>query len=245
MKTAERHQLKTNEVAEQVKRAYDWGSGHGSTLAWAVGGLLALVLVVAGIAGWRSRSVDQAGAALAEARTTAEAPVTPPPEPGTPPGPAQAGSYPTEQARSEAAIKQYLAVVAAYPSTVAGKTARFEAAVLLNSLGRAKEAEEQFREVSRDAGVYGRMARLALAELQVSAGSYDEAIATYRDLASRKDGELPVDALLVQLARVYELAGKKAEAIQTFERVVTEFPDSVYVADARRAAEGLKVRAAS
>ncbi len=245
MKTTERHQLKTNEVAEQVKRAYDWSSVHGSTLAWAIGALVTIVLVVAGIAGWRGRSLDRAGAALAEAMTIAEAPVQPPPEPGTPPRPAQPGSYPTPEARSEAAIKKFLEVGAAYPSTVAGRTARYEAGVLLNALGRRKEAEVQFREVSQDSGVYGRMSRLALAELQVSAGAYDDAINTYRDLAARKDGDLPVDALLVQLARVYELAGKNAEAIQTFERVLAEFPDSAYAAEARRAADGLKARAAS
>jgi TolA-binding protein len=81
---------------------------------------------------------------------------------------------------------------------------------------------------------------MALAELQVRGGQYDEAIETYRDVAARKDGDLPVDAVLIQLARVYQLAGKRAEALQTYQRVMSEFPESTYQADARRAAESLK-----
>jgi outer membrane protein assembly factor BamD (BamD/ComL family) len=44
----------------------------------------------------------------------------------------------------------------------------------------------------------------------------------------------------MQLGRAYALAGRKAEALQTFSRIVDEFPQSLYAADARREADALR-----
>ncbi len=45
---------------------------------------------------------------------------------------------------------------------------------------------------------------------------------------------LPVDGILVQLARTYLKAGKVSDARATFKRVTDEFPNSIYVAEARQ-----------
>ena len=39
----------------------------------------------------------------------------------------------------------------------------------------------------------------------------------------------------MQLARAYSAAGKQADARQTFKRIVDEFPQSPYAAEAKRA----------
>ena len=56
----------------------------------------------------------------------------------------------------------------------------------------------------------------------------------------RKDGPLPVDGILMQLGRTYLVAGKRADAQQTFNRLVEEFPESPYTSDARRELENLR-----
>jgi TolA-binding protein len=84
------------------------------------------------------------------------------------------------------------------------------------------------------------MARLGLAEAQVRAGQYDAAITTFKDLAQRKDGPLPVDGILMQLGRTYLEAGKKADAQQTFNRIVEEYPESPFTGDARKEIDSLK-----
>ena len=81
---------------------------------------------------------------------------------------------------------------------------------------------------------YGSVARLGLAETLASEGKFDQAIKEYSDLAAQRDGALPVDVVLVQLARTYAKAGKAADARATFKRVVDEFPNSVYVTEARQ-----------
>jgi outer membrane protein assembly factor BamD (BamD/ComL family) len=83
-------------------------------------------------------------------------------------------------------------------------------------------------------GVYGQTARLGEAEAQAHAGQYDAAIDTFKELAQRKDGPLPVDGILMELGRTYRDAGKRTEAQQTFNRLVAEYPDSTFTADAKR-----------
>jgi TolA-binding protein len=84
------------------------------------------------------------------------------------------------------------------------------------------------------------MARLGLAEAQARSGQYDAAITAFKDLAQRKDGPLPVDGILMQLGRTYLEAGKKADAQQTFNRIVEEYPESPFTGDARKEIDTLK-----
>jgi outer membrane protein assembly factor BamD (BamD/ComL family) len=84
------------------------------------------------------------------------------------------------------------------------------------------------------------MARLGLAEAQARNGQYDQAINAFKELAQRKDGPLPVDAILMQLGRTYLEAGKRADAQQAFNRIVEEFPDSPFNGDAKRELDNLK-----
>jgi TolA-binding protein len=130
----------------------------------------------------------------------------------------------------------------AYPSTDAGLYARYQEGVTYMTLGNPTQAAAAYQQViDRDGnGIYGQMARLGLAESQARSGQYDPAIKTFQEMAQRKDGPLPVDGILMQLARTYLDAGKRAEAQQTFNRIVEEFPDSPYNGDAKRELDNLK-----
>jgi len=83
-------------------------------------------------------------------------------------------------------------------------------------------------------GLYAEMARMGMAETQAAAGQYDKAIAVYKDLSARKDGDLPVDGVLMQLGKAYARAGKPAEARQAYQRILDEFPQSPYASLATR-----------
>ena len=51
--------------------------------------------------------------------------------------------------------------------------------------------------------------------------------------AAQRDGVVPVDSVLMELARAYVKAGKPTEARAAFKRVVDEFPESTHVTEAR------------
>ena len=131
----------------------------------------------------------------------------------------------------------------AYPSTDAGVTARFRAAATLADLGRYDEAAQRYREVIDKAGrssIYARTAKLGLADSQAAQGKYDDAIATLKELTTDPNAQLPLDGILMQLGRTATQGGKTDEATRAYTRIVNEFPQSLYVTEARQKIAELK-----
>jgi TolA-binding protein len=240
MKRTERHHLKENEFAEWLLGAKTWYEANSKTVGYVgIAVLLALVAVMGTLA-YRQMTGGRAASALAEALAVAEAPVLPPApaEAGKPPV-QRPGTYPTDRARLEAALPKLLAVADAYPASDAGIMARYRAAAALVAIGRTQEGVQRYKEVvEKGKGAYQAMARMGIAEAQMMAGQYDQAIASFKEVEALKPEDVPVDGVLMQIARAYKLAGKSDDAKKTFNRVASEFPQSPYAAAARREAEG-------
>jgi len=236
MKRAERHHLKENELqtfARDLRGRYEGRQKETVTMLTVVG----IVAVVAiGFFAWRERVQTRAAAMLADAVAVKDARIGPP-------GTAEQGlRFNNERERAQAALTKFKAAADAYPSTDAGLFARFQEGSTFMGLGNPSQAAASFQQVIDKAGnsVYGQTARLGLAEAQAAQGQYDQAINAFKDLAQRKDGPLPIDGILMQLGRTYLVAGKRADAQQTFNRLVEEFPDSPFSGDARRELDTLK-----
>jgi predicted negative regulator of RcsB-dependent stress response len=247
MRTSERHHLKDNELALAVGHAQQWLADNRASVTTAA---VAIVLVgggVLGYLGWRQSVDSRAAALLAEAMVVDEAQVAPPlPPAGTTNDPnalggQQPGTYPTLQAKLEAALPRFLAAADAYPGHPAGQTARLHAAETLARLGRTDEAIRQYDMlVGGGNALLARAARLGRASVQLRAGQYDPAIATLKELADQKDGPLPSDALLMELARAYVMAGRIDDARKTLAQVVEQHAESPYVTDAKAEIAKLK-----
>ena len=247
MKPTQRHELKHNEVASTLQETYAKLEQNRKPLLLAVTTLIVVGLAWAGYGWYSAQRNAKAGTLLAEALVVAESQVVPPvaPAPGQPAPPQAPNTFTTEKARLEAAVPKFLAAADAYPKTPAGIYARFEAATGLAGLGKTDEARTHFQAIvdADRRGLYGRMARLGLAELDVKAERYDQAIATLRELSLDARGDLPIDAILVQLADAYVAAGKTTEAQQALSRVTTEFATSPYATDAKERLDALKAGA--
>ena len=239
MKTKERHHLKDNELRNFAVQAGLTLSGRRKETTTLVVAVVIVGALAAGYLGWREHVQTKAHGLLAQAMAVQDARVGPPPAPGTPAG----GLYfPTERERSQAALTKLKVAADAYPSTDAGIYARYQEGATSLALGSTPGVIAAYEQVVKEAGdgFYGQMARLGLAEAQARAGQYDTAINTFKELAQRKDGPLPVDGILMQLGRTYLEAGKKADAQQTFNRLVEEYPESPFAGDARKQIETLK-----
>jgi predicted negative regulator of RcsB-dependent stress response len=239
MKRTERHHLKENELVNLATRTRDAIDARRRGVGLIAVAAITVLAAVLGYFVWQSRAEGRAGALLADAVVVSEARVGPPPAPGAP---ATGLSFPTERERNEAAVAKFKVVADQYPSADAGLFARYREAAMQMRLGNTTEAAAAYQQVIDGAGdrLYGQMARLGLAEAQAREGQYDSAIDTFKTLAERTDGPLPVDGILMQLGRTYLDAGKSTEAQQTFNRVVEEFPESPFSGDARRELESLK-----
>ncbi len=238
MKRTERHHLKENEFAEWLLGAKHWYEANSKTVGY-IGIAVALALAaVMGTMAYRQMNQGKASSALAAALAVAEAPVLPPApaEAGKPPV-QRPGTYPTDRARLEAALPKLLEVADAYPDSDAGIMARYRAAAALVAVGRTQDGTARYKEVvDKGKGAYQVMARLGIAEAHLMAGQFDQAIASFKEVEALKSDDVPVDGVLMQLARAYQLAGKSDDAKKAFKRVVDEFPQSPYAPAARREA---------
>src|SRR5258705_8846426 len=106
MKSTERHKLKENEFARTVARTREVIQTRGRDVATIVVVLLVAIALAGGYAWWRQSRNAKANALLAEALAAEEAPVVPlaAPAPGSPLPVQQPGTFPTEEAKLEAAL---------------------------------------------------------------------------------------------------------------------------------------------
>ena len=244
MRRKERHHLKVNPLAVFISGVQDVFVQRRRTLG------IGLVIVMVGLISvgaysfWLGQESDRAGSLLAAAMAIKNAEVLPPPD--SPIEDQDSGdweqppnTYPSEDARRKALLPRLLATADEYPSTPQGITARFQAATTLVSLGRFQEAEAQYQMViGVDAGpLYGQMARLGLAESHLLSGDHAEAILLFEGATGTTDSPVPVDAVLMRLGLAYQLAGQDSDALAAYTRVVEEFPQSLYVTEARRESE--------
>jgi TolA-binding protein len=234
MKCSERHRLKENELTHALAGASERIQENRRMISLA-GGIILLALVVGGgYWAWTTRSENRAQMLLGDALVIAQSPIQEA-KPGAKPEP---GTYSTIQARAEAAVAKFTEVFNAYPSTDAGIAARYHAAGALAMLGRHAEAATRYQEVVDRAGAntfYGRVGQLGVIEANTQAKQYDRAITAAQALVNNTaDDAMPRDALLLELGRVQAAAGKKAEAKQTLDKVIAEFPESPYVEEAKK-----------
>jgi len=234
MKKQERHHLKQNEFVLGVAKVTGWYQENKDRATMIAGIVVLGVVIAGGYFWWQKRSAEQAGELIGVAMTIYQAPIIPPSS--VPGAVQQAGSYPSEKARYEAALKAFQDVANTYGSSASGIAARYHAAETLFSLGRLNEAHQEYQTVIDKGGssIYASMAKLGLASTMLAEGQSDQAIKAYQDLAAVRDGAVPVDGVLMQLAKAYEKTGKKAEARTTYKRVVDEFPESPYAQSARQ-----------
>lgn len=238
MKATERHKLKENELAHTVARTREIVEQRRNEVTMIAIAVIAVTVVVGGYFAWRASRDAKAEALLASALTIAEAPVfaPPPPAPGSPPPVQPPGSFRTERERLEASIAPLQRAADTFANSDAGITARYRLAATLAELGRFSEAEQRFQEVIQKTGskdIYHHTARLGAGEAQLAQGKGDAAVETFKQIAADANSSLPVDGVLMQLGRAAVAAGKKDEATRAFTRVVDEFPQSLYAAEAK------------
>ena len=248
MKTTERRHLKENELVHSIESAREFLETRQRSIAGAVVGLVVVALAVVGFMVYRNQTQSRGSQLLADAMVAMNARVVPTGTTGEENLPAGAtlgatGTFSTEEAKLKAALPKLKAAADAFPDSASGITARYHMDGALATLGRRDEAIKEYDEVQRRSGassLYGRMARLGKADTQAHSGQLDAAIATWKEMTTGNTDDLPVDAILIELARAYVQKGNTEEAKKTFTQIVDQHPNSPYLAEARSELENLK-----
>ena len=244
MRREERHHLKENPLARALTRTQALLLDRGRALATA--GIIVVVAAAAagGYVLWQQQRASQAGELLADALIVLQSPIAQPPEAGDAEADAAVweqppGTYPDNPTRLEAALEVLQAVADAYPGLRAGVAARYEAAAVLVELDRLDAAAAAYTAVldAADDPLHTSVARLGLAETRILDGDAAGAVELLQAASLEPEGTIPLDAILMRLGHAYELDGQGGAALDTFTRVIDEFPLSVYAAEARRKAD--------
>ena len=220
-----RQDLKRNELVETVGKTVDYVTGHRRGVTEIVAVVAGLAAIVAGFFMYRAWLERSTGRTLSEALAIMETPLAS----------EQSGAAKTFASAAERRTQseKLLRQAASHGSTASGRAAQ----VILAAGGSEKPAESV--DVFEKAARQSRSETAAAAEIdaarQLAAdGKANEAIERLKRAIESPASAAPKDALLFALAGIYEQTGAAADARATYQRLITDYPNSPYRADARQ-----------
>lgn len=163
-----KEQLQHDAFTDNVEVALGYVTGHRQMVVrWSIIGVV--VLVIAGLGAWyfqHQKAVRQE--ALRKALEVAEAQVTTQPN-------AYAKTFPTQQAKDQAAMKALADVASRYSGSDEGRAAQYYLASFQADNGKYSEAENNFKQVADSSSSFTSLGKVALAQLYAGEGKTGEA----------------------------------------------------------------------
>ncbi|MGE5567588.1 MAG: tetratricopeptide repeat protein [Rhodospirillales bacterium] len=210
-----RKELKQDKFALEVERTVEYVSEHRKSLIrYGVSGAAVLVLVI----GFLAYSRHQQGArheALSAALEIQQAAIGAPPNEFI-------RSYPTEQARNEAAKKAFGELAADYSGSDEAIISEYYLGTITASEGKTAEAEKWLKSVVNSGNAnYASLAKLALAQIYKAEGKLGEGEALLRSLIDKPTDFVSKEQATIELADLIA-SSKPAEARKLLEPLRTE-----------------------
>ena len=227
-----RKEIKRDEVMETMNRGVLFVRDHARTLILAAVAMVAVILVVLGVAFYLDSREASASEALSAAIEVSEAEINPD-------GPAPDADNPVfadadqRRDRAEALFRE---VYEDYGSTEAGAVAASYLGRYAAEKGDAEAAREYWQaalEKSEDDAL-GAQVQLNLVNLDLAAGNREAVLERLEEMLAAPSSVMPEDMVLFKIAEVREEMGRSEEALAAYRRIVDEFPASPYVQPARQ-----------
>ncbi len=224
-----RKELKRNDLVETVGRTMGYVTSHRKGVSEGVAIAVGAALLVGGFFLVKTYREGRAGRELSAGLAALDAPLAA--EPGASSAPL---SFPTAAARDEAAA-EHLRNAASYGGTTPGRAASVILAAKGGGGGGKGTAAESFERAARDGHFeVATAAEIDAARLLASQGKTTEAVERLKRAVESPEASIPKDALLFALAQIYESSGASADARSVYQRIVNDYPNSPYRADARQ-----------
>jgi tetratricopeptide (TPR) repeat protein len=220
-----RKDLKRNDLADSVGRTVEYVTSHRGRVAKAVAVAAGVALITAGFFLVKAYRESRAGKELSAGLAALQAPLA-----SDPGASAAIQTYPTAPARDQAADEHFRRA-ASHGGTAPGRAA---SVILAARVEKPSAALETFARAARDSRAeIAAAAQIDAAKLLASQGKTAEAIERLKRAVESPEATVPKDALLFALAQIYEGSGAAADARATYQRIVSDYPNSPYRADAR------------
>ena len=225
MRAETRHQLKQDAFSRvtigAAEKTAHWSVEHRNTLAVAAIAVVVIVAVVAG--GWfyLSTQDEKASFELSQAVRTLDTQLR---TTGTPAQP-DVPSFASAKERSDAARKQFQAIIDKYPHTRTADMARYFLGVTSASAGDNAAAENSFKTVaSTGSKELASVAKLALAALYANTNRTKDAVALYQELINHPTASVSKATAELQLAELYQGNNQPVDAKGLYEQIKKENP---------------------
>ncbi len=233
MKKSERHRAKRDELVTIFERATFYAETHLREVTLGAAAIVIAVLGGLGFASWVEARNERASFLLGDMIQAYRAPLALSQEATqAPPG---VTTYANAEERDHKVIEIANDILARYGgSGTASKALYYKAlaqADARNYADSTKTLEELLRRYPKD--FLAPLARFELARVKESQGNPAEALIQFQSLAEGSGGAFPREEGLLGMARCQEALGKKDEALKIYRRILGEFPNSEYGAEAR------------
>ncbi len=113
-----------------------------------------------------------------------------------------------------------------YKFTKAGNLARYSAGICFLHLGRYEDAIDMLEKYSKKDKVIGSLAIGATGDAWVELGDIEKGITKYIEAAEYADNEFNTPLFLMKAGELYELEGNFDKALDIYERIQSEYPES-------------------
>jgi len=213
--TQTRHALKQDKFVNVTTSGLEWVGEHRSNvIAWAVGVLVAVAIVVASIVVYEKRDAA-ADQMLGQAMDIYETPLTQPNQPAEP----GSKTYATAADRAKAAYPLFRQAADQYGWLSAGQMARYFAGLTELDLGQKPAAETDLEKATHaSSSNLAALAKIALANLYVQTGRNSQAVTVLEDVIAHPTTTVPKSAAQLQLAQLYETT-QPAEARRLYAQI--------------------------
>jgi tetratricopeptide (TPR) repeat protein len=220
-KMSRKELVETDQITSRLEQSAMWVIDHPRPFIWGIAGVVGTIAVVAGWSLYASGRHEQAQLALGAVIRTFH----------------NAAGFESEEARYQATLEEAVRVEEAFGGR-AGQIARYYAALSHEALGDTGETVRILEELAGSGHPTIRPpARFALGQTYTKEEQFDRAIEVYRTLLD--SGEYASPPILFELAGLSEAAGRAAEALDFYESLMRDYPDSVYQPEAERAVKRL------
>ena len=227
MRAETRHQLKQDAFSRvtigAAEKTAHWTVEHRSTVILSVAAVV--VVLAATVGGWYylSRQDEKASLELSRAVRTMDTQLRPAGTPAQPDFP----TFTSAKERTEAAQKQFQAIVDKYPHTRTADMAHYFLGVTASESSDNAAAERNFKEVaSSGSHDLSAVAKFALASLYGQTNRTKEAIAIYQELINKPTPSVSKVTAQLQLAELYQSSNQPNDAKKIYEQVKKDNPSN-------------------
>lgn len=222
-----RKEMKRDDFATAVGRGMEYAESHARTLLLGLGvvALLAVLFLVGRI--FLGQRADSANEALSHALKIYQAPIdataAKPDDPKSP-------TFPDPAARRARAKQLFETVRSDYGRSDAADVAELYLAQIAAEEGQLDRARELWTAFVDDnpKNILAGEARVNLIHLDRQQGKGEDLTQRLKSMLEQEEPGLPKDVILYELATTQEELGRKQDALQSWRRIIEEYPESAY-----------------